>query len=150
MWLCGWGFDLYSSFVREEQKNFHSTKFCFRKLRFWTILRSFRFTLLEVCWHASRCSSGCTHGQAAHFAVRSIAYLLCHCLSCSVAFEQLLLTKGTPHQVSVKSFRGYANLYSLHSMKSLMNKFTYKCICFYNSFNVGGLETKDNYVREAW
>jgi len=35
-------------------------------------------------------------------------------------------------------------------MESLINKFAKKYICFCNLFNVRGLETKENYLREAW
>jgi len=39
--------------------------------------------------------------------------------------------------------------YALYNMESLINKFPNNCIYFYN-FTSEGLETKDNYLREAW
>jgi len=35
-------------------------------------------------------------------------------------------------------------------MESLIIKFANKYVCFYSLFEVMGLETKDNYLGEAW
>jgi len=46
--------------------------------------------------------------------------------------------------------RGARAFNALYNMESLTNAFTNKCIRFYNLFNVKGLETKDNRLRETW
>jgi len=35
-------------------------------------------------------------------------------------------------------------------MEIMIKKFTNIYICFYSLFKVRGIETKDNYLREAW
>ena len=60
----------------------------------------------------------------------------------------LSATVGTPPQADVKNFQGEQSSYALYNMESLINEFTNHYICFYNLFNVIGLETKENYSRE--
>jgi len=62
----------------------------------------------------------------------------------------LSATVGTPPQADVKNFQGEQSSYALYNMESLINEFTNHYICFYNLFNVIGLETKENYSREEW
>jgi len=51
-----------------------------------------------------------------------------------------------PQEAST-NYQGDVNRYALYNMESLVNKFTRKCICFFNLFNTRGIETKDNYLR---
>jgi len=48
------------------------------------------------------------------------------------------------------NFQGGASPYAFYSMESLINKFTNKYIGFDSFLKSGGLQTKDNYLREAW
>jgi len=67
-------------------------------------------------------------------------------------FRSVVLNWGHTSPGGVKKYpEGREPLrYALWNMESLINKFINKYICFYNVFNVKGLETKDNYLREAW
>jgi len=64
--------------------------------------------------------------------------------------NQWFLTGGSAPQGVPINLKWGASPYAPYHMESFMIKFTNKYICFYNLFKVKGLETKDNYSREAW
>jgi len=51
---------------------------------------------------------------------------------------------------AIKLQGGHELPFVLYNMESLINKFNSNYICFYNVFEIMGLETKDNYLREEW
>jgi len=61
--------------------------------------------------------------------------------------SSMVLNLGfTLPQEASTNYQGDVNRYALYNMESLVNKFTRKCICFFNLFNTRGIETKDNYL----
>jgi len=57
---------------------------------------------------------------------------------------------GTPLQGGVNKFPGFESPHALYNMESLINRFTKKCICFYISLKVRGLETKNISLKESY
>jgi len=64
-----------------------------------------------------------------------------------IVLKQWFSTRGHGSPGTSINFQGSASFCALYKMESLINKFTNKDTCFYNLFNVRGLETKDHYFR---
>ena len=64
-----------------------------------------------------------------------------------IFLKQWFLTMGHASPGRWINLQRSASFYALYNMESLINKFTNKYTCFYNLFNVRGLETKDDYFK---